>query len=282
MKERKFKDASAFRASLEERLKMASRKKGMDLQRLRREVGFDRLLARLFSGKNPPWYLKGGYAMELRIQGARTTKDVDLGRSFGPDEKVKGPELLDEIQELAAMDLGDFFEFRIGAPTLEMEAINGGFRYPVEARLDGRTFVKFHMDLGLGDPRTGALEELKAEDWLGFAGIPAPVFPAVSKEQHFAEKIHAYTKSREGRENTRVRDLVDMVLLMDEAGLEKSKVKKALEKTFSGRGSHSKPEKLEAPPASWEKPFKEMAAECGLKVTIQDAFNKVSGYYSGL
>ena len=25
-----------------------------------------------------PWVLKGGYAMELRVQSARTTKDLDL------------------------------------------------------------------------------------------------------------------------------------------------------------------------------------------------------------
>jgi hypothetical protein len=91
MESRKFKDATAFRSSLEERLKTASRKKGMDLQRLRRQLAFDRLLARLFSGKNPPWYLKGGYAMELRIHGARTTRDVDLGRSLEPGEKTNRP-----------------------------------------------------------------------------------------------------------------------------------------------------------------------------------------------
>ena len=101
MTQRQFKDATAFRASLEERLKIHARKKGMDLQRLRRQVAFDRLLARLFSGQNPPWYLKGGYAMELRIHGARTTRDVDLGRSLGPEEKVIGemqspPKIIEE------------------------------------------------------------------------------------------------------------------------------------------------------------------------------------------
>jgi hypothetical protein len=32
---------------------------GIDLQRLRRQVSFDRLLARFFSEQNPPWLLKG-------------------------------------------------------------------------------------------------------------------------------------------------------------------------------------------------------------------------------
>ena len=40
-----------------------------------------RFLARIFS-KGPkaayPWVLKGGYAMELRMHSARTTKDIDM------------------------------------------------------------------------------------------------------------------------------------------------------------------------------------------------------------
>jgi hypothetical protein len=69
--------AAAFRHALEDRLKDISRKEGVDLQRLRRQVAFDRLLARLFhagKARTLPWVLKGGYAMELRIAVARTTK----------------------------------------------------------------------------------------------------------------------------------------------------------------------------------------------------------------
>jgi len=70
--------ASAFRIALEARLKSLAHAEGIDLQRLRRQVSFDRMLARLFSEPNAPWLLKGGYAMELRLRFARTTKDIDL------------------------------------------------------------------------------------------------------------------------------------------------------------------------------------------------------------
>src|SRR2546425_2132056 len=76
-----YKTAGAFRTALEARLQARARQEGTDLQRLRRQVAFDRFLARMFS-KGPkatyPWVLKGGYAMELRIHSARTTKDIDL------------------------------------------------------------------------------------------------------------------------------------------------------------------------------------------------------------
>lgn len=78
---KQYKTAGAFRTALETRLQTRAQVERTDLQRLRREVAFDRFLARLFP-KGPkgtyPWILKGDYAMELRIRSARTTKDIDL------------------------------------------------------------------------------------------------------------------------------------------------------------------------------------------------------------
>jgi hypothetical protein len=63
---------SALRRALEDRLAALVEKEGGDIQRLRRQAAFDRLLCRLFPDKTSPWLLKGGYAMELRIRAART------------------------------------------------------------------------------------------------------------------------------------------------------------------------------------------------------------------
>ena len=76
--ERKYTTGLALRTALEERLKRIARDEGVDLQRLRRQVAFDRFLARLFPGASADWILKGGYAMELRFQTARTTRDLDF------------------------------------------------------------------------------------------------------------------------------------------------------------------------------------------------------------
>lgn len=70
--------AGAFRRALEERLKRASLTDQIDPNRLRRQVSFDRLLARLFREEPAPWVLKGGYALELRFKAARSTVDIDL------------------------------------------------------------------------------------------------------------------------------------------------------------------------------------------------------------
>src|SRR5574340_1512418 len=77
-----YQTARAFRAALEERLKRIAREQHTDLMRLRRQVAFDRLLARLFATPDVPWTLKGGYTFELRLGGrARATKDLDLSVS---------------------------------------------------------------------------------------------------------------------------------------------------------------------------------------------------------
>ena len=81
MEPKRYATAAAFRRALEDRLQDIAGKESVDLQRVRRQVAFDRLLARLFHAAQPrplPWVLKGGYAMELRIKAARTTKDIDL------------------------------------------------------------------------------------------------------------------------------------------------------------------------------------------------------------
>ena len=75
---RTYATAGAFRRALEERLKRASLTDQIDPNRLRRQVSFDRLLARLFREESAPWVLKGGYALELRFKAARSTVDIDL------------------------------------------------------------------------------------------------------------------------------------------------------------------------------------------------------------
>jgi hypothetical protein len=280
MESKKYATGAAFRRALEDRLQDIAGKEGVDLQRLRRKVAFDRLLARLFQATQPralPWVLKGGYAMELRIKAARTTKDIDLtmrsaSTSGAKKDNKKNLAVLEKLQEAVAFGIDDFFVYTIGEPIADLDAAPyGGARFPVEGRLDGRVFVGFHLDIGIGDAVMEPIEVIEGREWLGFAGIASPSLYMIPGEQQFAEKLHAYTLPRQGAANSRVRDLVDMVLLIESATLARNKVAEAIRITFERRNTHTLPNTLPAPPAEWQRPYEALARECGLSGQVGDA-----------
>jgi hypothetical protein len=284
---RKYKTAVAFRVALETRLQKFALDQHVDLQRVRREVAFDRLLCRLFANPDAPWLLKGGYAMELRIKAARTTRDIDLAlkrlpRSEGGWEENLG-DVLELLRDAGGKNLEDFFDFVIGEPIEDLEAAPyGGSRFPVNARLAGRSFVKFQLDISTGDILREPYEILRGHVWLGFAGIAAGNFPAISSEEQFAEKLHAYTLPQHGRENSRVKDLVDLVLLINQGRMNVGRLRADIRDTFARRKTHDVPEALSEPPSSWVKVFAELAAECRIGGSLYSEFEKVRDFVSAV
>ncbi len=283
MKSRTYQTSKAFRIALEQRLKNYAFETNVDLQEIRRKVAFERFLSRLFKNEDSHWVLKGGYAMELRISLARATRDIDLVMrkpylrpNFWND---KGQEMLKMLREYAAVDIGDFFEYIIGEPMHDLEnAPYGGARYPIDAQIDGRSFVKFHIDVSSGDSVEEPYEYLNGNPWLAFANIPAVSFPSICQEEQFSEKLHAYTLPRRDRENSRVRDLIDMVLLIDQGTINETKLLHCIQKTFRIRNTHSLPIKLPTPPAFWKTPFADMATSCQIDPSIDLQFEKLCAF----
>ena len=279
--QKKYVSPAALRTSLEERLNRIAREKSQDILRLRRQVVFDRLLARIFaSHQSSRFALKGGYALELRLHKARTTKDIDIciherKGSLAIDDGT----LLEMIREAAAIDLCDFFEFVVGESILGLEnAPYGGFRFPVECRMAGRRFAHFNIDVAIGDVWLDTQEELTGNKWLDFAGIAPPKIRAISSEQQFAEKIHSYSLPRQ-TPNSRTKDLVDLVLLIDRCGLDPERLQDAIVKTFRRRKTHKIPLDLENPPAAWQTPFKKLAEGAGIPGDLESAIHKVRQFY---
>jgi len=272
---RRFSSAKAFRTSLEERLKAHARKEGLDLQRLRRRVAFDRLLARLFFEPGGPWVLKGGYAMELEFESARSTVDIDLTVRRSISERGGAGTVLRALRVAAELSLDEFFEFRGGQPTMNLAgAPYGGARYPVDSLMNGRTFVKFHVDISVGDVLVDPLQEVRCADWLAFAHVAPPVVTMTSREQQFAEKLHAYTLPR-STPNSRVRDLVDLVILAN-SNLDVGLLGTAVKATFGRRATHPLPTELAPPAQGWTAPFDALARQCNLTVDLGNAFTQVA------
>src|ERR1043165_5822497 len=166
--------ASAFKASLEAHLRKRAEQMTVPFSTLQLKFVIERLLARLFREANPPWLLKGGFAMDLRFRPkARTTKDIDLSIALALDSGANSlTALREKLQEAADVSLGDYLTYHIGQPKHELtNAPKGGGRYPCEAILVGKTYAKFHIDVGIGDALVGEPDRLTGDDILSFAGI---------------------------------------------------------------------------------------------------------------
>jgi hypothetical protein len=186
------------------------------------------------------------------------------------------------LQDAVGLDLEDWFVYTIGAPIKDLDAAPyGGARYPVECRMDGRIFARFHLDVGLGDVVIQPLQTIEGHDWLDFAGITAATMRLISKEQQIAEKLHAYTLPR-STPKSRVKDLVDLLLLARTGDVRQPQLAEAVSMTFDRRKTHPVPTIPPPPPESWETAFQELAAECGLPLGLGDGFAEVRSFFDPL
>ncbi len=110
----------AFKEALEARLRERAQRDGRPINRVRQLVVMERFLARVFAGFDSA-VLKGGMVMELRLERARSTKDLDL-RLNG-----RANEILDRLQAAGRSDLLDFLSFEVRAdaahPVIEADGL---------------------------------------------------------------------------------------------------------------------------------------------------------------
>ncbi len=238
----RYPSAAGFRQALEDRLRSEATKRGVPINDLR-------------------------YRPK-----ARTTRDLDLTANVdGSDLAARVETIRDKLQGAVEADTGDYLVFRIGVPKGDLPGPPlGGVRFPVVAMFAGREYARFHIDVGFGDVVFGEPELLTGETFFDFAGIsPARVF-AIPTAQQFAEKLHAYTFPWTDRVNTRVKDLVDLLVLIQRASLAPEAVRKAVTATFANRATHDLPREVPDAPESWAKEFASLAREAGLPVTNAD------------
>ena len=279
----KYKTAASFRMAVRSKLKELSQNTQQDIQRLYRQVAYARLLARLFLNNDIPWVLKGGHALELRLQKSRATKDVDLAMRDTKWIHSKNEEESSALRELllekSQIDLEDYFEFKISQPVLSLDnAPRGGTRFHVEAMVDGKTFSKFLIDIGIGDAWIEPQDTLHLSSHLEELGLKSFTVKVIPIEHHIAEKIHALTLPR-NISNSRVKDLVDLFLIFKLEEFSNEKTKSCIKETFIKRNTHNIPIELPLPNSSWEKPFQTMMDSIDETTTIHVAFQFVNQYF---
>ncbi|MFD3706395.1 nucleotidyl transferase AbiEii/AbiGii toxin family protein [Nocardia sp. NPDC058658] len=253
---------SDLRTALEFRLKREADDSGTDLGRLRRRVVFDRLATRLAADQDHAWILKGGAALEFRLYPrARATKDLDFALSA---QGIDGKSVRDLLIDCLIEDVGgDWFSFEVSQPTeLALDAAGrAAWRFSVQANLGGRQFACVRLDVANRSEELSGTERLRLPGTLSFAGIACGTIEAVDRHQHFAEKLHALTRDYGHRPNTRVKDLVDLVLLIED-GLEPNPcLVRVVEHVFTVRSTHSVPEQIDQPPPLWVNQYPNLAED---------------------
>jgi hypothetical protein len=253
---------------LNQRITSAARNGGVPVARLRNRIAFQRMLARLAADQL--WVLKGGFSLETRLGlAARATKDLDLWRLSPPTSDPS--EIQDRLQDALDRDASDGFTFEVGQPRhLDVQdAEPSTWRVHVKTFFHGSLFAETVTDVVTTDSVAPTeTEPLTVEPTL--IGDPFTI-NAIDLDRHAAEKYHACVRTYAlGRPSTRVKDLVDLVLLIEGGWLHDERLGTALVRVFKERNDSEPPPTLPAqPPADWQTTYPRGAAETG--ATIQDA-----------
>lgn len=203
----------------------------------------------------PIFLLKGGLAMELRLQlRARATNDYDA--AF----RVRAEEIIDHLDEALARPWNNFNLTRDAPQTItNTKAVRVRLRLTYKSRSWGSV----QLEMAPVEGRMG--RELDCVKAMSLESLQIPLPEAancVSLRYQVAQKLHACTEIfAEGRENDRFRDVMDILLVEDllhDIGLEL--VREACVDIFTVRDKHSWPPTVTVYD-SWRVPFAALARE---------------------
>ncbi len=215
--------------------------------------------------------IKGGIAMELRLgDRARATRDIDLVLRGDTDH-------LANLLDAGLSKPYNGFAFRrreIGDHPVRSDVKQ------VEVQVLFARKVLCTPKLEIAPAETGH-EEFAALPGarLDEVGLDGPeLVQVLATPWQIAQKLHAVTERYPaGRENPRVRDLVDIQFL-EATDPDIRKVRDACEQVFASRGQHPWPPDLKIPP-SWTAGYEAIAATLAFPVTdVNEAAEAVRGY----
>jgi hypothetical protein len=250
--DRRYATPAALERALTDHLRAHAREReGLQLDTLRRQFGYDRLLTRVFTAPDADrWVLKGATAMLARLSGdARHTRDVDLYRQEGDLAEAERA-----LRAAAAADVGDFFRFDLG-PGQHITQNELTLRIPVVAHLGLREFSRFHVDLVTGLAMTGRPDDAPHLLPVRVPGVPTVRYRVYPVADHLADKVCAMaeTHRRAGGVvvvSTRFRDLADLAVFARTATVDAAGLARALG-SEADRRRITLPARLTVPDASW-------------------------------
>ena len=260
----------ALRDSTNHRLANLAAERQVAPDRVRRHFVFQRILVRLSATDG--WVLKGGFALEVRLGlQARATKDLDLAML----DDLDGTEVQDRLLDALDVDADDGLTFQVSPPRALAadETGNPGWKFTVTSFLGGKVFAPLRLDVVARSAEiAGAVGSVEVHPPILVERLSSTAMPAVDVAQHAAEKFHAMARTYAGsRPSSRVKDLVDVVLLADAGLLPHPDLPSRLQVVWQVRDGVPPPAQLPEFPASWQTDYAAMAAEVDLPVDYSTA-----------
>ena len=172
-----------------------------------------RFLSRVFTDRNAEgWVLKGGTGMLARIPTTRYTTDIDLYRC---DSSID--DALSDLRRVAAIDLRDHFRFEYAAHTPIVAGEGQPYALGYDVKFDTYIGTKnagpVHVDLVVGIVITDHIEIAEPENALQLprlASSPYRLYPLVDQ---IADKVCATATIHNGRESSRIKDVIDLLVI---------------------------------------------------------------------
>jgi predicted nucleotidyltransferase component of viral defense system len=269
----------ALRDSINHRLANVAAERQIAPDRVRRHFVFQRILVRLSATDG--WVLKGGFALEVRLGlQARATKDLDLAMLDDAD----GAEVQDRLLDALEVDAGDGLTFQVSAPRAlaQDEAGNPGWKFTVTSYLGGKVFAPLRVDVVARNAEiAGAVGAIEVRPPILPERLSSTAMPAIDVAQHAAEKFHAMARTYGGdRPSSRVKDLVDVVLLAEAGLLPHPGLPNRLRTVWKIRDGGPPPAQLPDLPASWADDYAAMASELDLDIDYLTARSTAERIYA--
>lgn len=270
----RYRNATAWRQSLNAHIRAQAAETGRSVQAVRRQVAYQRFLARVFAAGDGGWILKGGVGLLMRTPVARATTDVDLIHEQRSTEHAVA-----DLQAAAAHELADGLEFRLGRPVPLSGA--GGLTISVEATISttATVFERFSVDVVTDRAIPAAIEHSTPTPVVeGLAELAdLPPFALYPLPAQIADKTCATFSQygAEGRPSTRVRDLVDIVIIATTQTVDADTLSKAVASEATRRGVHL-PGQFDLPDQRWRQGYRREASTASLPPELVDVDGAVA------
>ncbi len=208
-------------AALEMAIKQAAKESPQDTNRTIAGFWHHRFLCRVFTNENRTFVLKGGHAMLARSIDARATRNIDL-LSFNNSLDAA----LEELKQLATINLGDFatFEFIDAAPIKTEDDYRNGLRVRFKCLVGARPVQDISIDLVVDEVGLDDVDVMTPADRLDVRDVDVCDYFVYPVEYTLADKLCGIIEMHNGRPSSRVKDLVDIIVIASMANISSEKL----------------------------------------------------------